>query len=164
MDKDIREEKDIDIDEYVDFLIQLRKANLCFQKQCQAPIGEVTVLLTIRQMFEQNLSVNVSSLGEKLHLSRPAVSRMMHTLRKKGYIEFHPGEKDHRYIYIELTGTGKELIQKELDRCLSLLRRVSAQMGEEDMERYMYYNRKFYSFLVEEKVKNSTMESQVSVY
>ena len=150
MDKDT---SSCDMDRCVNYLMQLRRANLCFQKQCQTPMGEMTVLLSIYQMIRQGLSVSVSSLGDRLQLSRPAVSRMMHTLKKKGYIVLHPGMEDHRYIFIELTRPGQDLLQREAERCLDLLHRVSDRMGKDDMEQYLYYSRKFASILMEEKAK-----------
>lgn len=161
MDIDTEQGRDIDedrdIDRYKEFIVHLRRVNQRFQKQCEAPMGEITSLLTIQHMCKKDDQISVSGLGEKLRLSRPAVSRMIHTLKRKGYIEFYSGKKDHRYLYITLTERGKELICKEMGRCMSLIRSVSEKMGSEDMDRFLYYNKKFFSLLAEEKLESGSL-------
>lgn len=138
---------------YEEFIVQLRKAGLCFQKQCAAPMGEITLLLTIQNMCRRDGRITVSGLGEKLGLSRPAVSRMIHVLKRKGYIEFFQGKEDHRYLYLMLTEEGKELIREEMDRCMSLIYAVSERMGKDDMKRFLYYSSRFFSVLADETAK-----------
>ena len=139
---------------YEEFIVQLRKAGLRFQKQCVTPMGELTLLLTIQNMCERDGRITVSGLGEKLGLSRPAVSRMIHVLKRKGYIEFFQGKEDHRYLYLMLTEEGKELIREEMDRCMSLIYAVSERMGKDDLERFLYYSSRFFSVLAGETAKS----------
>lgn len=137
------------LDVYKDLIVQLRGINLLIQKQCQAPIGEIVSLLAIQHLCKEEGEISVSVIGEKMHLSRPAVSRMIHTLKRKGYIEFHQGKKDHRYLYIVLTEEGKNLINKEMDRCMNLIKQASEKMGQEDMEKFLYYSGRFFRLLAE---------------
>lgn len=139
---------------YEEFIVQLRKAGLRFQKQCVTPMGELTLLLTIQNMCERDSRITVSGLGEKLGLSRPAVSRMIHVLKRKGFIEFFQGKEDHRYLYLTLTEEGKELIREEMNRCMSLIHDVSERMGKDDMEKFLYYSSRFFSYLAGETAKD----------
>lgn len=148
--EEITERSDEELERYKEFLIHLRWISLRLQKQCDTPMGEVTFLLTIQKVCKKDGEICVSGLGEKLNLSRPAVSRMIHVLKRKGYIEFHPGKKDHRFLYIGLTEEGKNLIHREMEKCMSLIHKVSEKMGEKDMEAFLYYGSKFYSLLSQE--------------
>ena len=140
-----------DMDRYKDLIIQLRRACLCFQKQCVSPIGEVTSLLMIQQMSGGGGQVTVSDLGDQLQLSRPAASRMIHNLEKKGLVAFCPGGKDHRYHYLVLTEAGTERIRQDMDRYMDLIRAIREKMGEEDMDRFIHYSTRFFSLLAQEK-------------
>lgn len=138
---------DQELDAYKDLMLQLRTINLLIQKQCQAPIAEIVSLLAIQKLCKGGGEISESVIGEKMHLSRPAISRMIHTLKRKGYIEYHPGSKDHRYLYIVLTKAGQQLINEEMGRYMSLIKKVSEMMGQEDMDNFLYYSGKFFSLL-----------------
>ncbi len=148
-DQGTQEEWDPDWENYKEFLIQLRGGSLRLKKQCSTPIGELTSLLVIQKMSREGEEVNASSLGKRLNLSRPAISRMLHALRKKGYIEFFSGKKDHRYIFIALTEKGAENIRKEMQCCMALLQEVTLKMGKEDMEQFLHFFKKFFSILAD---------------
>ena len=143
-------EDDEELERYKESLIHIRWLALRFQKQCEAPMGEVTFLLTIQQVCKKGGEICVSGLGEKLNLSRPAVSRMIHVLKRKGYIDCYPVKKDHRFLYIGITEEGKNLINRQMERCMSLMRHVSEKMGKKDMEAFLYYGSKFYALISRE--------------
>ena len=140
-------ERSQNLDAYKDLIVQLRSINLLIQKQCKAPMGEIVSLLTIQHLCKAEGEISVSAVGEKMHLSRPAISRMIHTLKRKGYIEFHQGRKDHRYNYIVLTEAGKHLINEEMNRCMRMMKQASEKMGQEDMEHFLYYSGRFFRLL-----------------
>lgn len=138
------------LEDYKELIVQIRRVNLHFQQMCSIPPGELTMLITINRLLEQKKPVMVSSLGNALKLSRPAVSRMLHTLEKKGYIRRKNGIKDQRYVFIDFTEDGDRLVHSELGNCYGLLKRVAERMGEEDMKKFLHYNNKFCTLLSEE--------------
>ena len=79
-----------------------------------------------------------------------AVSRMLHNLERKGYLEMKSSEEDHRYVKVQFTQAGKKLITEELEKCGTLLERVKERMGEKDMNQFLYYYSEFCSILVDE--------------
>lgn len=85
-----------------------------------------------------------------MKLSRPAVSRMLHNLERKGHLEMKSSEEDHRYVKVQFTQTGKELIIEEFEKCCKLLERVKERMGEKDMYKFLYYYSQFCTILVDE--------------
>lgn len=136
--------------DFRELVVQMRRANLCFQQMCSVPMGELTMLLSIHSLSENHAPVMISRLGNYLKLSKPAVSRMLHVLKNKGYIQMENGKEDQRYVFVETTEKGRELMQKEMFHCHNLIQRVKERMGEEDMHDFLYYNKKFYSILEEE--------------
>lgn len=140
--------------DFREMIVQMRKATLCFQQMCSVPMGELTMLLTIHNLSENHTPVVISRLGDYLKLSKPAVSRMLHVLKKKGYIQMENGKEDQRFVFVEITEKGQELIQHEMVHCHNLIWQVRERMGEKDMHDFLYYNKKFYSIFEEEYAKN----------
>ena len=136
-------EQKVTLEDYQQLIIQMRRANVQFQQLCNIPSGELTMLLTLRRLLP-------SDIGDALKLSRPAVSRMLHNLERKGYLEMKSSEEDHRYVKVQFTQAGKKLITEELEKCGTLLERVKERMGEKDMNLFLYYYSEFCSILIDE--------------
>ena len=143
-------EQKVTLEDYQQLIIQMRKANVQFQQICNIPSGELTMLLTLRHLLLAKAFVIPSDIGDAMKLSRPAVSRMLHNLERKRYLEMKSSEEDHRYVKVQFTQTGKELITEELEKCCKLLERVKERMGEKDMYKFLYYYSQFCTILVDE--------------
>lgn len=143
-------ERKVTLEDYQQLIIQMRKANIQFQQMCNIPSGELTMLLTLRRLLLAKAFVIPSDIGDAMKLSRPAVSRMLHNLERKGYLVMKSSEEDHRYVKVQFTQAGRELITEELEKCCSLLERVKERMGEKDMHKFLYYYSEFCSILVDE--------------
>ncbi len=143
-------ERKVTLEDYQQLIIQMRKANVQFQQMCNIPSGELTMLLTLRRLLLVKAFVIPSDIGDAMKLSRPAVSRMLHNLERKGYLEMKSSEEDHRYVKVQFTPQGKNLITAELEKCCMLLERVKERMGEGDMNRFLHYYSEFCTILVDE--------------
>lgn len=143
-------EQKVTLEDYQQLIIQMRRANVQFQQLCNIPSGELTMLLTLRRLLLVKTFVIPSDIGDALKLSRPAVSRMLHNLERKGYLEMKSSEEDHRYVKVQFTQAGKKLITGELEKCGTLLERVKERMGEKDMNLFLYYYSEFCSILIDE--------------
>ena len=143
-------EQKVTLEDYQQLIIQMRRANVQFQQMCNIPSGELTMLLTLRRLLLTKTFVIPSDIGDAMKLSRPAVSRMLHNLERKGYLKMKSSEEDHRYVKVQFTQSGRELITEELEKCVKLLERVKDRMGERDMNQFLYYYSEFCSILVDE--------------
>lgn len=143
-------EQEVTLEDYQQLIIQMRKANIQFQQMCNIPSGELTMLLTLRRLLLAQTFVIPSDIGTAMKLSRPAVSRMLHNLERKGYLEMKSSEEDHRYVKVQFTQKGRNIITEELEKCVALLERVKERMGERDMQKFLYYYSEFCSILVDE--------------
>lgn len=84
----------------------------------------------------------VSGLALRLHVSSPAVSRMVSVLEEKGYIGRNMDKEDRRNTYIYLTEKGREAKAEAGAALCRLMERVMLRMGEEDMcQLIMLWNR-----------------------
>ena len=106
---------DVSTDDYKELIMRMRKANLLFQQMSRIPLGELSMLLAISRLSKELGKVKVSSLGNAMKLSRPAVSRMLHNLEKKGYVQMKNSDEDQRYVFVYTTENGKALLQNELN-------------------------------------------------
>lgn len=86
-------EQKVTLEDYQQLIIQMRKANVQFQQMCNIPSGELTMLLTLRHLLLAKEFVIPSDIGDAMKLSRPAVSRMLHNLERKGYLEMKATKK-----------------------------------------------------------------------
>ena len=77
-------EQKVTLEDYQQLIMQMRKANVQFQQMCNIPSGELTMLLTLRHLLLAKAFVIPSDIGDAMKLSRPAVSRMLHNLERKG--------------------------------------------------------------------------------
>ncbi len=145
-------------DDYKELIVQMRKSSILFQQMSSVPLGELTMLLAISRQSERVGSVRVSGLGTAMKLSRPAVSRMLHVLEKKGYIRMKNGEEDQRYVFVTLTDKGRELLQKELAYGYRVLEKVRERMGDRCLNDYLRYCGKFHEILSEEIIKLKSEE------
>lgn len=143
-------ESEISVDDYRRLVMQMRKANLLLQQITEIPLGELTMLLTISRMSEETGEAKVSCLGERMKLSRPAVSRMLHVLEKKGYIEMQNGREDQRYLFVRLMDRGRECLKEEMQDGYRVLRRVRDRMGEQKLYDFLCSYNQFHTLLAEE--------------
>ena len=138
--------------DYELLLIAARQQSHMLQQMCSIPHGELTMLLVISNIEKEKDRSYVlpSEIKNVMHLSRPAVSRMLHNMESKGYLVRKISDSDHRFVRVEITGLGREKMAAALKRCTEILRRVKGKMGQEDMKHFLEYNRKFCMTLSEE--------------
>ena len=142
-----REEDPID---YRNMLVRMREIGVGLKQLCELPPGELAMLIILAGKMEPDRQVRPSELGKEMHLSRPAVSRMLRSLKEKGYLKMSVLPEDHRYVKIVLTEEGIESLDREMSRCADVFKRVVSRMGDEAVSRMMYYNSMFTSILMEE--------------
>lgn len=150
---EIQEKTGVSAEDYCKLVMQMRKTTLMLQQISHIPLGELTMLLTIRRLMEESGEVRVARLGEIMKLSRPAVSRMLHVLEKKGYIEMKNGEEDQRYLFVQPVQKGMQCLKEEMEDGYEILKRVRERMGEEEMYHFLRSYSRFHTLLTEEIIQ-----------
>lgn len=98
--------------------------------------GEFAALEMLRQqslLHPQERGVYASVLAGHIHVSAPALSRMLKGLQSKSYIERIVDPEDRRNTYIRLTDAGSGALERAKEHLHLLLDRVLDRMGEENL-------------------------------
>lgn len=101
-------------------------------------IGEFCVMSMIeKEQKETGQKLTPTSLNILLGTKKPATSRMITMLEKKGFVWKTIDEKDHRIYYLELTRQGNEILEKERSFFHSLMNRISMRLGDEEIDQIL---------------------------
>lgn len=149
----VEEEIVISNDEIIDFkelIVLIRKMHVHFQQICALPPGELSMLIILERLHKKQEIIVASDLVRLMSLSRPAVSRMLHILEKKGYISLEESAKDHRSVKIILNEAGKKLLRDEEKKCHDELTYAIRKIGDENIKKMMYYNFRFFKTVSQE--------------
>mgnify|MGYP003286115213 CR=1 FL=1 len=80
------------------------------------------------------IGMTVSDLSEILKVSRPAISRMINELERKGFIERVSTRSDRRLVYVCIAPLGKEALKHAWERANAGLNGVIDKMGVHDIK------------------------------
>jgi DNA-binding MarR family transcriptional regulator len=102
--------------------------------------GEMMVLRKLAAVhgcaLQNNAAANrvyVSDLHASLSVSRPAISQILNTLEKKGYVKREIDAKDRRKIAVTLTPLGHEVVWDIKKQLGGMMDELIKRYGEEDM-------------------------------
>lgn len=100
----------------------------------EMPRSEIMMLKMINIDTSKTEGVTISTLSERLEITKSAVSQMINVLEDKGYVERITTKSDRRIVYVRLTEMGEQSLEKSLQSLLKSLNQVFEKMGEEDTE------------------------------
>ena len=106
----------------------------------KVPRGTFAALFLIDQMNREPQQerampgVTVSMLSDRLHNSRPAVTRLINDLEEQGYVVKLTAKQDRRFVYLMLTQEGRRFFARQsmlfsprfMKLCRCLGRRIPA--------------------------------------
>lgn len=99
------------------------------------PRGAYAALFLIDEMNreqQETPGVTISMLGERLRISRPAVTRMVNDLEEQGYVIKLSAKRDRRFVYLMLTPDGRAALGQARRSFLAAAHQMIEQLGEED--------------------------------
>jgi DNA-binding MarR family transcriptional regulator len=103
--------------------------------QGELTFGEFCVMSMIdRETLLTKHKLTPTSLNEMLGTKKPATSRMLTLLEKKGFVMKQSDEKDHRIYYLALTDQGSIVLSQERDAFHELLIRISKRIGNDEID------------------------------
>ncbi|MCL2832839.1 MAG: MarR family transcriptional regulator [Treponema sp.] len=80
---------------------------------------------------------NVNGICEMLHITKPAVTYILNSLEKEGYITRSIDISDRRRIEIKLTGRGRELIKIHIQSFEIFMNEVLTRFGENNSRTFI---------------------------
>lgn len=78
--------------------------------------SHIHYLDTIRKLESQIDNVRVSDLSDELGLPRPSVTKTIKDMENLGFVEKKTTQTDGRVVIIKTTESGKDLVDKYVDR------------------------------------------------
>lgn len=102
---------------------------------------------TIRRLESSKDCVRVSDISEELGLPRPGVTKTLKDMEKLGFIEKKTTQEDGRVVFISITATGKDLVDKYVDQCFSELSVEFADISDEDADHMIETIEKLYEVM-----------------
>ena len=143
----MRTEVNIEVDElYREFfqtIHQFRKLNMASMMP-DVSQSEFVIMNVIRDKSSEG-KVVISELACRCKLHSSAVSRTLHGLDERGYVERHIDKDDRRNICVELTEEGKRTVEECRQIMQDFGRTVLNHMNVRDMERLITYMNRLYS-------------------
>lgn len=83
--------------------------------------SHIHYLDTIRQLESIKDRVKVSDISDVLGLPRPSVTKTIKDMEHLGFVKKISTEEDGRIVYIQITDSGKELIDRYVDEYFTSL-------------------------------------------
>ena len=76
--------------------------------------------------------VTVSMLSDRLHNSRPAVTRLINDLEEQGYVVKLTAKQDRRFVYLMLTQEGQAVLCQAKHAFFTAVHEIVQMLGQED--------------------------------
>ena len=143
------------MDYQVEILESLYKLkNIHFAKLLPKDIshGECFALMKLKMLMNSNDggNVTVSMLSNELHVSAPALSRILKHLEKCEYVIRVIDDNDRRNNFLQLTVKGDGIINKVEIQMEALSHRIYGQIGEKRIKEFIQFLNDLYMITTEE--------------
>ena len=98
---------------------------------------------TIRKLELKTANVKVSDISDELGLPRPGVTKITKDMEKLGLVEKKAAKTDGRVVFIKITVSGKDLVDKYVDQYFGELSAELDDISDEDADNMIETIEKF---------------------
>ena len=120
-------------EEFACSIFRFRKVGMAFSTKLDMHVGELFIMKKIAEdTAGSDHTVRVSDIQSSLFITKPAVSQMLNSLERKGYIKRGINTKDRRKIVITLTPEGLAVMDTMQEHADKKTREVISRLGEEN--------------------------------
>lgn len=120
-------------EQYMRAVIRFRKTALIQPYGSNLSINELVVMRGLEDNCPYSeSSINISEIKSELHITKSAISQMMNSLEKKGFIERKTDTNDRRKIVVKLTQTGKDILKETKKSANNKLNEIFSNLGNEN--------------------------------
>ena len=102
---------------------------------------------TIRKLELKTANVKVSDISEELGLPRPGVTKITKDMEKLGLVEKKAAKTDGRVVFIKITVSGKDLVDKYVDQYFGELSAELDDISDEDADNMIETIEKLYEVM-----------------
>lgn len=110
-----------------------RTLNTEFVKDNASAVKDISLseYVLMREIAENRS--NLTSIREYLAITKSAVSQMLRSLEKKGYLIRRADARNRRSVVVELTESGKAVLREKSDEFCARYEEVAKEMHEADI-------------------------------
>lgn len=131
MDKSLKEQ-------YMRAIIRFRKVGIILPYTSDLNITELVVMRGLEENcpYSDN-NISISEVQEGLHITKSAISQMMNSLEKKGFIERRIDTEDRRKIVVTLTQAGKDILKETKESANHNLSEIISHLGDGNTKQFI---------------------------
>lgn len=107
---------------------------------------------TIRQLESIKDRVKVSDISDVLGLPRPSVTKTIKDMENLGFVKKMTTKEDGRVVFIQLSDSGKSLIDKYVDEYFTSLSKELSDITDEEADIMIEVVEKMYAVMSKRKV------------
>lgn len=114
-------------------MMRFKKVGMAFPPELDIRMGELFFMNSIAgNTSRSDKNVSVSDIHSSLYVTKPAVSQMLGSLEKKGYIRRETDKGDRRRIAVTLTPEGRRIQKQTQEYVDRRLETVISRFGEDN--------------------------------
>ena len=102
---------------------------------------------TIRKLELKTANVKVCDISDELGLPRPGVTKITKDMEKLGLVEKKAAKTDGRVVFIKITVSGKDLVDKYVDQYFGELSAELDDISDEDADNMIETIEKLYEVM-----------------
>lgn len=148
---------------FVNIMFMVRKMDVCNNLSLSLPLNEMVVL---KRLFNndssEGSSMCMSDIHHNLYISKPAVSQILNSLEKKGYINRYIDKNDRRKILVTATPAALEVLNSTEAALDSKVTRIISEYGEDNMLHLINQLASLYEIL--EKIEKEEKKQEKGEY
>ena len=114
--------------------------------------SHIHYLDTIRQLESMKGKVKVSDISDVLGLPRPSVNKTIKDMENLGFVKKMTTKEDGRIVFIQLSDSGKSLIDKYVDEYFTSLSKDLSDITDEKADIMIEVLEKMYAVMSKRKV------------
>ena len=108
---------------------------------------------TIRKLELKTTNIKVSDISDELGLPRPGVTKITKDMEKLGLVEKKAAKTDGRVVFIKITASGKDLVDKYVDQYFGELSEKLEDISSADADNMIETIEKLYEVMKGRKMK-----------
>lgn len=120
--------------QFMNASLRFKKVDVCGLYHGAIPFGEMVVMESVQEACrQQDASLNMGDVSRKLCVSKPAVSQILGSLERKGYIVRDVDKDDRRRIMVRSTQEGELALANSRQCYEEAVNRLLGQMTDEEL-------------------------------
>jgi len=143
-------------EQFVDTMFRLRRLHMNGLNHSGANMKEIVAMMKVAECdTDSNQNIFFDELGEKLWISKPAISQMFNSLEERGLMTREIDKNDRRKVRLSLTAEGKTFLKERQRHMQEMVEKIFDRFGEEDLRKLLELFNRFGD--ITEELKNEML-------